>query len=39
MMRLIQEIAVIVTCAALIGVPIGLWITGAVPPVSKWGVR
>lgn len=39
MMRPIQELAVIVICAALIGVPIGLWITGSVPPVSEWGTK
>lgn len=36
-MRIIQEIAVIVVCAACIGVPLGLWLTGSVPPVAQWG--
>lgn len=37
MLRAIQEFAVIVVCAALVGVPVGLWLTGAVPPVAQWG--
>jgi hypothetical protein len=31
MIRILEELAVIIVCAAFIGVPIGLWLTGVMP--------
>jgi len=39
MCKALREVATIVTLAALIGTPIGLYITGAVQPVAQWGMK
>ena len=39
MQRILTEAAQIIVVAMLIGAPIGLWYTGAIKPVSQWGVK
>ena len=39
MYNAIKELAAIVTLAALIGTPIGLYLTDAVQPVTQWGTK
>lgn len=39
MYNALKELAAIVTLAALIGTPIGLYLTDSVQPVAQWGIK
>lgn len=39
MSKALRELFTIAILAALIGTPIGLYITGAVQPVTQWGMK